>query len=171
MYLEELTDYKKQMNQITRLISDSHSKYILLSRIAIFEGFLYEKISEHPTYSPRPADKTSIEDKVKFFKNRYYLLHLVEKDLSTEIHYLISKLRLIRNRIAHGDFNLTANMPVCTFVEKFLNEVETLFLKAVPTEDRDQVPQAITDRISIFSLDKNDLKNLGNDLDKILGSL
>ena len=171
MYLEELTYYKEQMDQITTLISDSYSKYILLSRIVIFEGFLYEKISEHPEYSFAKADENSIENKVNFFKSKYYLLHLVERDVSVGIQDLISKLRLIRNRIAHGDFNLKTNISVCLSVEKFLNEVEALFLKAVLINDRDEVSQAITDRISIFSLDKNDLKNLGNNLDKILDSI
>lgn len=171
MYLKELCDYKKQMDQITTLISDSYSKYILLSRIVIFEGFLYETISKHPKYSYESADKNSIEEKVNFFKTNYFVLHLVQKETSAHIHFLISKLRLIRNRIAHGDFNLKANSLIYSSVEKFLNEVENLFLQAILTEDRSKVPQTTVDHNLIFPLEHNDLMNLRNDLDKILDSL
>jgi hypothetical protein len=119
MYVNELSAYNSQISLVLSLVSDYYSKYILLSRIAIFEGFLTEKV-----IAAGQIPKKTLEPKINAFKNIYGGLG---NDISGLIFEILYKLIKLRNDIAHGNFEVRTNKAFYLQIEYFLEQTEISF--------------------------------------------
>ncbi|MBI2995092.1 MAG: hypothetical protein HYY52_00060 [Candidatus Melainabacteria bacterium] len=157
MYKQEIDNYSQQIQNIAESAKvEGYSKYFLLSRVVIFEGFLDEMLDKLPNYERGEG----LEEKINSFKNKYKIN--LDKEIKKELFACLHKLNKLRRMIVHGDFNIQTNFGFCYEIEKYLKDIEYFF--NCSTED---VSESSSSNNLEWAYIASDLRNLADQIENI----